>query len=158
MGGVMSAGEDRLGAISRTRIPYVGSCGALDMVNFGPLDTVPGRYRHRRLHQHNPQVTLMRTTPEENARIGRWIADKLNRCEGPVRFLIPEGGVSLIDAPGKPFWDPEADAALFKALSDHLRHTERRRLIHLPCNINDPRFAEALVSQFLEVVAEGSRS
>jgi uncharacterized protein (UPF0261 family)/ABC-type branched-subunit amino acid transport system ATPase component len=158
LGGVMSAGEDRLGAISRTRIPYVGSCGALDMVNFGPLDTVPEHYRHRRLHQHNPQVTLMRTTPEENARMGRWIADKLNRCEGPVRFLIPEGGVSLIDAPGQPFWDPEADAALFKALSEHLRQTERRRLIRLPCNINDPRFAEALVSQFLEAVAGGSRS
>jgi uncharacterized protein (UPF0261 family)/ABC-type branched-subunit amino acid transport system ATPase component len=153
MGGVMSAGEDRLGAIIRTRVPYVGSCGALDMVNFGPLETVPERYRARKLHVHNPNVTLMRTTPEENAHMGRWIGEKLNRCEGPVRFLIPEKGVSGIDAPGQPFHDPVADAALFKALADTVRQTERRRLIRLPHHINDPAFAAALVANFLEVVA-----
>jgi uncharacterized protein (UPF0261 family)/ABC-type branched-subunit amino acid transport system ATPase component len=151
MGGVMSAGEDRIGAIIRSRIPYVGSCGALDMVNFGPMDTVPERYRGRKLYVHNPQVTLMRTTPEENAAIGKWIAEKLNQCEGPVRFLIPERGVSLLDAPGQPFHDPEADAALFKALADNLRQSERRRLIRLPYNVNDPPFAEALVAQFREI-------
>jgi uncharacterized protein (UPF0261 family)/ABC-type branched-subunit amino acid transport system ATPase component len=151
MGGVMSAGEDRIGAIIRSRIPYVGSCGALDMVNFGPMDTVPERYRNRKLYVHNPQVTLMRTTPEENAAMGKWIAGKLNQCEGPVRFLIPERGVSLLDAPGKAFHDPEADAALFKALADNFRASERRRLIRLPYNINDPPFAEALVAQFREI-------
>jgi uncharacterized protein (UPF0261 family)/ABC-type branched-subunit amino acid transport system ATPase component len=151
MGGVMSAGEDRLGAVIRSRIPYVGSCGALDMVNFGPMDTVPDRYKNRKLYIHNPQVTLMRTTPEENAAMGRWIAEKLNQCEGPVRFVIPERGVSLLDAPGKAFHDPEADAALFKALTDHFRASERRRLIRLPYNINDPPFAEALVAQFREI-------
>jgi uncharacterized protein (UPF0261 family)/ABC-type branched-subunit amino acid transport system ATPase component len=151
MGGVFSAGDDRFGSIIRTQIPYVASCGALDMVNFGPIDTVPQHYKHRNLYQHNPAVTLMRTTPEENARIGKWIADKLNQCEGPLRFLIPEAGVSLYDQPGRPFYDPEADAALFKGLSENLRVTGSRRLIRLPYNINDPPFAEALVESFREV-------
>ncbi len=153
MGGVMSAGEGRLDAVARTRIPYAGSCGALDMVNFWAMETVPERYRGRLLHVHNPNVTLMRTTPEENARMGRWIGEKLNRCEGPVRFLIPEKGVSGIDAPGQPFHDPAADAALFKALADTMRQTERRRLIRLPHHINDPAFAAALVTNFLEIAA-----
>ena len=151
MGGVFSAGEDRFGSIIRTRIPYVASCGALDMVNFGPIDTVPEHYRHRNLYQHNPSVTLMRTTPEENVRMGKWIADKLNQCEGPVRFFIPEGGVSLYDQPGRPFHDPQADAALFKSISENLRVTGNRRLIRLPYNINDPPFAAALVESFREI-------
>jgi uncharacterized protein (UPF0261 family) len=152
MGGTMSAGEDRLGAIIRRRIPYVGSCGALDMVNFGARDTVPEKYRDRTLYQHNPQVTLMRTTPAENAAIGRWIAEKLNRGEGPVRFLIPEGGVSMIDAPGRPFHDPAADRALFEAIQSSFRPAANRTLIRLPHHINDPPFAEALVEHFLEIV------
>jgi len=152
MGGVFSAGEDRFGAVARTRVPYVGSCGALDMVNFGPMDTVPSHYRGRTLYVHNPQVTLMRTTPEENRRMGEWIGRKLNACEGPVRFLIPEGGVSLIDAPGKPFHDPAADAELFQALERTVVQTPQRRLIRLPHNINDPPFAHALVRTFLELV------
>jgi uncharacterized protein (UPF0261 family)/ABC-type branched-subunit amino acid transport system ATPase component len=153
MGGVMSAGEARLDSIARTRLPYVGSCGALDMVNFWALETVPERYRGRNLHVHNPNVTLMRTTPEENARMGQWIGEKLNRCEGPVRFLIPEKGVSGIDAPGQPFHDPAADAALFKALADTVMQTERRRLVRLPHHINDPAFAAALAANFLEIAA-----
>jgi len=151
LGGVFSAGEDRFGSIIRTRIPYVVSVGALDMVNFGPIDTVPARYKERNLYQHNPSVTLMRTTPEENARMGKWIADKLNQCEGPVRVLLPDAGVSLYDQPGRPFYDPEADAALFKAIAETLRITGNRRLIRLPYNINDPPFAEALVESFREV-------
>jgi uncharacterized protein (UPF0261 family)/ABC-type branched-subunit amino acid transport system ATPase component len=157
-GGVMSAGEDRLGAIIRSGVPYVGSCGALDMVNFGPMETVPERYRQRKLHRHNPQVTLMRTTPDEAARAGQWIADKLNRCEGPVRFLIPEGGVSLLDTPGQPFHDPGADRALFGALERHLRPTARRQLVRLPHALNDPAFAEALVQHFLEIAGEVARA
>ena len=90
MGGVFPCTEDRFGAIARTRLPYVGSCGALDMVNFGAMDTVPAQYRDRNLYVHNPQVTLMRTTPEENERIGRWIGERLNRCEGPVRSCCPK--------------------------------------------------------------------
>jgi uncharacterized protein (UPF0261 family)/ABC-type branched-subunit amino acid transport system ATPase component len=151
VGGVFPCTEDRFGAIARTRIPYVGSCGALDMVNFGPMDTVPPQFRGRNLYKHNPQVTLMRTTPAECTRIGRWIAERLNLCEGPVRFLIPEGGVSLIDAPGKPFYDPEADGALFRAIAETFRPAPNRQLIRLPHNINDPQFSDALVAAFREV-------
>ncbi len=151
VGGVFSAGEDRLGAVIRTGIPYVGACGALDMVNWGARETVPERFQDRNLYIHNPQVTLMRTTVEENTRIGRWIGERLNRMPGPVRFLLPEGGVSLLDAPGQPFHDPEADAALFRSLEDTVHQSDSRQLIRLPCNINDPAFADALVQQFLGV-------
>jgi uncharacterized protein (UPF0261 family) len=153
VGGVLSAGPDRLGAIARTRIPYVGSCGALDMVNFWAMDTVPAQFRDRNLYRHNPQVTLMRTSPEESRQIGEWIAAKLNACDGPVRFLIPERGVSAIDAPGESFHDPDADKALFDALSDNLRQTNDRRLIRLPLHINDASFSNALVQNFLDIAA-----
>ena len=148
MGGVFPASEDRFGAMIRARLPYVGSCGALDMVNFGPPDTVPERYRGRTFYQHNPQVTLMRTTTEENRRMGRWIGEKLNQMDAPVRFLLPEGGVSALDAPGQAFHDPEADAALFAALEETVRQTSTRRLIRLPDHINEPAFAAAVVDAF----------
>lgn len=151
MGGVFPCTEERFDAVAQTCLPYVGSCGALDMVNFGPKDTVPAHYRDRNLYVHNGQVTLMRTTPEENARIGRWIGEKLNRCEGPVRFLIPEGGVSALDAPGLPFHDPQADQALFQALEASVRRTADRQLIRLPDHVNDAGFAEALASQFRSI-------
>jgi len=154
MGGIFPATEDRFGAIARTGLPYVGSCGALDMVNFGPAQTVPERYAGRTLYRHNPQVTLMRTTPEENARMGAWIGERLNRCNGPVRFLIPELGVSALDAPGAAFHDPAADAALFAALERTVTVTPRRRLTRLPHGINDPEFARALVENFHETQAE----
>ncbi|MBC9876877.1 ABC transporter permease [Bradyrhizobium sp. INPA01-394B] len=148
MGGVFPATEDRFGAIIRTRLPYIGSVGALDMVNFGAPDTIPERYRGRKFHVHNPQVTLMRTTAEENERMGRWIADRLNQMDGPVRFFLPEGGVSALDARGQPFWDPDADAALFRALERNVRQTGNRQLIRTPKNINDPDFAAAIASAF----------
>jgi uncharacterized protein (UPF0261 family)/ABC-type branched-subunit amino acid transport system ATPase component len=151
VGGVLSAGPARLDAIIRARLPYVCSCGALDMVNFWAIDTVPTPFRARTLYRHNPNVTLMRTTPEECARIGRFIAEKLNRMEGPVRFLIPEGGVSLIDAVGQPFWDPAADRALFDAIAAGFRAGTNRKLLRLPHNINDQAFCEALVAAFDEV-------
>jgi uncharacterized protein (UPF0261 family)/ABC-type branched-subunit amino acid transport system ATPase component len=147
-GGVLPATEDRLGAIARTRVPYIGACGALDMVNFGPMDSVPERYRGRTLEVHNPTVTLMRTTPEENARVGRWIGERLNRMDGPVRFFLPEGGVSALDAPGRPFADPNADAELFKSLEATVRQTATRRLIRMPEHINDPRFSAEVVAEF----------
>lgn len=150
-GGVLACTEDRFGAVARTGLPYVGSCGALDMVNFGAMDTVPERYRGRQFYPHNPQVTLMRTTVEENTRQGEWIAARLNQCQGPVRFLIPEGGVSALDAPGQAFWDPQADAALFAALEANLVQTADRRLVRVPCHINDPQFTRAAVDQFLEI-------
>jgi uncharacterized protein (UPF0261 family) len=154
MGGIFPATEDRFGAIARTRLPYVGSCGALDMVNFAGRETVPAHYRDRILYEHNPQITLMRTTPDENARMGRWISEKLNACEGPVRFLIPDGGVSALDAPGKPFWDPEANAALFSAFESTFRAAPDRVLIRLPYHINSPEFADAAVAAFREIASE----
>ena len=148
MGGVFPATEDRFGAVIRTRAPYVGACGALDMVNFGPYETVPERYRGRNLYRHNPQVTLMRTTVEENDRMGRWIGERLNRMDGPVRFFLPEGGVSQLDAPGLAFHDPAADAALFRALEETVRQTGTRQLLRVPHHINDSRFSAALVDAF----------
>jgi uncharacterized protein (UPF0261 family) len=150
-GGVLSAGPDRLGAIARSGIPYVGSCGALDMVNFWAPDTVPARYAGRTFYHHNPNVTLMRTTAEECRSIGAWIADKLNACDGPVRFLIPERGVSALDIDGGAFHDPEADAALFDALGSRLRATPDRQLLCLPLHINDPEFADALVAAYRDI-------
>ncbi len=147
-GGVLPATEDRFGAIARTRVPYIGSCGALDMVNFGPMDSVPERYRGRTLHVHNPTVTLMRTTPEENVRIGRWIGERLNLMDGPVRFFLPGGGVSALDAPGRPFSDPNADEELFRSLETTVRQTASRRIIRLPMHINDPRFSAEIVTEF----------
>ncbi len=147
-GGALPATEDRFGAIIRTRVPYIGSCGALDMVNFGPMASVPERYRGRTLHVHNPTVTLMRTTPEESARIGRWIGERLNLMEGPVRFFLPEGGVSALDAPGRPFSDPRADEELFKALETTVRQTSSRRLIRVPANINDAQFSADVAGEF----------
>jgi uncharacterized protein (UPF0261 family)/ABC-type branched-subunit amino acid transport system ATPase component len=147
-GGALPATEDRFGAVIRTRVPYIGSCGALDMVNFGPMASVPERYRGRTLHVHNPTVTLMRTTPEESARIGRWIGERLNLMEGPVRFYLPEGGVSALDAPGRPFSDPRADEELFKALETTVRQTSSRRLIRVPANINDAQFSTDIAGEF----------
>ncbi len=151
VGGVFGAGPDRFGAIIRSKIPYVGSCGALDMVNFHAMDTLPEKFKGRNLYVHNDNVTLMRTTPEENAAMGIWIAERLNRMTGPVRFLIPEGGVSMLDAPGKPFWDPAANKALFSAIETTFKPAANRRLIRLPYNLNDPQFSDVLVKQFLEI-------
>jgi uncharacterized protein (UPF0261 family) len=148
MGGVMPATEDRFGAVIRTRMPYVGSCGALDMVNFGPPDTVPAHHQGRTFYRHNPQVTLMRTTVEENDRIGRWIGERLNLMDAPVRFFLPEGGVSALDAAGRAFHDPAADAALFSAIERTVRQTAMRRIIRLPFHINDPQFSAAVVQAF----------
>ena len=113
--------------------------------------TVPEPFRDRRLHVHNAQVTLMRTTPEENRQFARWIAAKLNRAEAPFRILIPEGGVSALDAPGQPFHDPEADAALFDELESAVEPGPDRSIRRLPLHINDPAFARALVDAFLSL-------
>ena len=153
-GGVLASTHDRLGAIARTRLPYVGSVGALDMVNFWSFDSVPAELRQRNLYRHNPNVTLMRTTTEECRAVGEWIGAKLNACEGEVRFLIPEKGVSALDIEGGPFFDPEADAALFAALEETVHQTDRRRLVRLPQHINDPEFAEAATAAFLAIARQ----
>lgn len=149
-GGVLAADPDRLDVVARTGAPWVGSVGALDMVNFWAPETIPAQYRDRTFYKHNPNVTLMRTTVEENAEMGRWIANKLNACRGPVRLLVPEKGVSALDIEGGAFRDPEADAALFDALRDTIEDTAR--LVFLPVHINDPAFAEAAATTFQDLM------
>jgi uncharacterized protein (UPF0261 family) len=123
------------------------------MINFWAPETMPDKYKSRQIYRHNANVTLMRTTPEECRAIGEWIGNKLNRCDGPVRFLIPEKGVSALDIEGGDFWDPAADAALFDALTSTVRWTDRRRLIRVPAHINDAAFAEAAVAAFNDIKA-----
>lgn len=148
IGGVFPAGPHRFEALLKSQVPLVLSLGAVDMVNFGSQESVPEKFRGRRLHVHNAQVTLMRTTPEENRQIARWIAGKLNQSTAPVTILIPEKGVSMLDAPGQPFYDPEADAALFSELEEQINEAEHRQIIRLPYHINDPEFSRALVEHF----------
>jgi uncharacterized protein (UPF0261 family) len=147
-GGVLPCTGDRFGSIIRTKIPYVGSVGAVDMVNFGARDTVPKSFEDRNFYIHNPQVTLMRTTPAENRAIGIWIVERLNRMAGPVRFLLPLKGVSAIDAAGQPFHDAQADTALFAAIREGWVPVRNRKLIEVDAHINDPAFAAEVVKQF----------
>ncbi len=153
VGGVLPCTADRFGAFIRHAIPYVGSVGACDMVNFGARDTVPARFASRKLHVHNAHITLMRTTPEENARIGAFIVERVNRMPGPVRFFLPLKGVSAIDAAGQPFHDTAADAALFDAIRTGWRKTRNHKLIELDLNINDSAFAAAAVKAFNEITS-----
>jgi uncharacterized protein (UPF0261 family) len=151
VGGILPCGPLRFDAILQARIPFVLSLGALDMVNFGAIETVPERFRDRLLHVHNAQVTLMRTTADENRRCARWIAGKLNRAASPFQILIPETGVSALDAPGQPFHDPVADAALFEELESAVLTGPNHSIRRLPLHINDPAFAAALVESFLSL-------
>ncbi len=146
VGGVLTAGPTRLSAAGRVGIPQVVSVGAVDMVNFGGIDTVPERFRDRNLYRHNATVTLMRTTPDECAEIGRRIATQLNAASGPTALVLPLGGVSAIDAPGQPFHDPAADRALFDSLRAHVGSNVR--VVDVDAHINDPAFAAALVEAF----------
>lgn len=148
VGGLLTAGPQRFDVILQKQIPYVMSLGALDMVNFGAKETVPERFQNRTLHVHNANVTLMRTTTEENRQIAEWIAAKLNRSSSAVTLLIPEKGVSAIDVDGQPFHDPQADAALIQQLQTRVEQSELRRIRRLPLHINDEEFANALVSEF----------
>lgn len=153
VGGVLPAGPDRLEVAGRAGVPQVVSLGALDMVNFGPRETVPARFQGRKLYAHNPSVTLMRTTPEECAELGRTISRKLRGARGKVAVFIPLKGVSAIDVAGGPFDDEAADAALFNALRANLPsnvevHEHNR-------NINDPKFALAMVRKLAEFVGDG---
>lgn len=152
-GGVCTAGPGRLDVVATTGIPWVGSCGAFDMVNFWALETVPGKYRGRLLHQHNSNVTLMRTTAAEMEEAAAWMAEKLNRSKGPVRMLLPEGGVSALDAPGQKFHDPAADEALFRAVERHFITTDTHRLLRLPYHINDVEFVDAVERHVREIIS-----
>lgn len=155
VGGVLSAGPDRLEAAGEIGIPQVVSLGALDMVNFGPRESVPERFEDRNLYVHNPTVTLMRTTPEECAELGRRIARKLNAANGPLTLFVPLKGVSLIDTEGQPFHDPEADAALFETLRENLNDSVEVR--EMDTDINDPAFARAAAERLHEHYQAWSR-
>jgi uncharacterized protein (UPF0261 family) len=149
VGGVLSAGPDRLEMAGSLGIPQVVSLGALDMVNFGPLDTVPPQFKDRNLYVHNATVTLMRTTEPECAELGRMIARKLNAAIGPLTLFIPLGGVSMIDVPGAPFHDPAADAALIRELKAGLRPDVE--VVEMATDINDPAFATAMAERLDEL-------
>jgi uncharacterized protein (UPF0261 family) len=149
VGGVLSAGPDRLEAAGELGIPQVVSLGALDMVNFGPPETVPQEFEGRLFYEHNPTVTLMRTTPEECAELGRRIAEKLNNARGLLTVFVPLEGVSLIDTDGQVFHDPAADAALFAALRENLDDDVEVR--ELDTHINDPAFARAMAERLHEL-------
>ncbi|WP_169976634.1 Tm-1-like ATP-binding domain-containing protein [Tautonia rosea] len=149
VGGVLSAGPDRLSAAVSAGIPQVVSVGALDMVNFGPLETVPEIFRGRLLHLHNPTVTLMRTQADECEAIGHRMAQALRNARVETVVLIPELGVSALDAPGQPFFDPEADAALFSAIREGLKGSTHTRVESLPMHLNDPAFADVAVERLL---------
>jgi uncharacterized protein (UPF0261 family) len=155
IGGVLSAGPERLDAAARAGIPQVVSVGALDIANFGALDTVPPRFRDRTLYMHNPQVTLMRTTPDENAAVGKIIATKLNASTGPTALFLPLRGVSMIDAEGGPFWSPEADAALFDAIRATVDRS-KVELVELDMHVNDPAFADAMTDRLQAMLAARS--
>lgn len=142
VGGILSAGPERLETAGRLGLPQVVSLGALDMVNFGPPETVPERFEGRKLYRHSDSVTLMRTTPEECAEVGRVIARRLSGARGPCSVLVPLRGTSAISAEGRPFHDLEADRALFETLEEHLDQTVE--LVALDLHINDPEFATAL--------------
>ncbi|NOY57242.1 MAG: UPF0261 family protein [Actinobacteria bacterium] len=148
VGGVLSAGPDRLEMAGRLGIPQVVSLGALDMGNFGPINTVPDEYKDRNLYVHNPTVTLMRTTPEECARLGRTIAAKLNQAKGPLTVFIPLKGVSAIATEGGVFYDPEADEALITELEAHLDPSVE--VIEMDTDVNDPEFATAMAQRLDE--------
>ena len=155
VGGVLSAGPDRLEAAGRAGVPQVVSLGALDMVNFGARETVPPQFEARNLYVHNPSVTLMRTTPQECAELGRRTARKLAAADGPVSLFVPLRGVSTIDAADQPFHDPEADAALFDAVREGLAGS-RVELVELDHNINDEEFAIAMTDR-LDEYLQGRR-
>lgn len=151
VGGVFTAGPKRLEAGALKGIPQVVSTGALDMVNFGAMETVPEKFRGRNLYKHNPTVTLMRTTVEENQQLGKIIAGKLNLAKGPVKLFLPLKGVSLIDTEGQPFYGPEEDAALFKALKDNIT-SPNVKVVEMDTDINDPEFALAMAKALDEMI------
>lgn len=147
-GGVLSAGPERMDGAAQAAVPQVIAPGCLDMANFWAPDTIPDKYKARKFYKWNPNVTLMRTTPEENAALGRILAEKANQSTAPAAFFLPLKGVSILDSPGGEFWWPEADAALFAAIKSNVR--DDIPVVELDCNINDAAFAEAVTGKLFE--------
>ncbi len=155
VGGVLAAGPNRLEAAGKAKVPQVVSVGALDMVNFGPIDTVPEQFKGRNLYKHNPTVTLMRTTVEENKKLGEIIAQKLNMTEGLTALMLPLKGVSMIDEEGQPFFGPAEDQMLFDMLRKDIDRT-KVELIEMDNNINDEEFALAAARKLLDLINENN--
>jgi uncharacterized protein (UPF0261 family) len=153
VGGIFSAGPDRLSAAGKAGIPQVVSVGALDMVNFGPMDTVPDQFKDRNLYVHNPITTLMRTTAAENTELGTRLARRLNAATGPTSLFLPLRGVSAIDVDGAPFRDEAADRALFAAIHDQL-DTKRVELVEMDTDVNDDRFADAMADRLHQLITK----
>ncbi|KAK6125674.1 hypothetical protein DH2020_040580 [Rehmannia glutinosa] len=151
VGGVMACDSNRFDAILEKKIPLVLSIGALDMVNFGPKDTIPSKFQQRKIYEHNEQVTLMRTTEDESMKFAAFIADKLNKSSSKVCVCLPKMGVSALDAPGKVFYDPDATGALIEEIQRLVETNEYRQVKVFPHHINDLEFANALVDSFLEI-------
>ncbi len=151
LGGVLSAGPERLDAAAALGLPQVIAPGCVDMANFWAPDTIPDKYKDRKFYNWNPNVTLMRTSPQENAELGRILAEKANQSAGPVAFFLPQKGVSILDSPGGEFWWPEANEALFAAIKENVR--DDIAVIELDNNINDESFARAVTEQLLSFLA-----
>ncbi|TDP26719.1 Tm-1-like ATP-binding domain-containing protein [Halanaerobium congolense] len=151
VGGVLSAGPDRLEAAGKKGVPQVVSTGALDMVNFGPIDSVPKEFKNRNLYKHNPTVTLMRTTTEENKKLAEIIAKKLNKAESKTALFLPLKGVSMIDAEGQPFYGPDEDKMLFETLRENIDQ-DKVELIEKEMHINDEEYALALAKKMIELI------
>ncbi|XP_052158678.1 toMV susceptible protein tm-1(GCR26) [Oryza glaberrima] len=158
VGGVMACDDTRFDAIIDNKIPLVLSVGALDMVNFGARDTIPPDFTGRKIHVHNEQVSLMRTTVEENKKIAEFIADKINKSSSNVIVCLPQKGISAIDAPEMPFYDPEATSTLLDELCSRIEKTDNREVKMLPYHINDPEFANVLVDAFLSMDVKASNT
>lgn len=151
VGGIFPCGPERFDRVLDRQVPLVISLGALDMVNFAGIETVPTEFRHRKLLVHNAQITLMRTSADENRQVAERMASKLNRAPGAWTLVIPEGGLSSLDAPGQPFYDPEADAALFDELQARLETNASHRLVRSEHHINEQAFALRLLTEFREL-------
>jgi uncharacterized protein (UPF0261 family) len=151
-GGVLSAGPERLDAPGKMGVPHLIVPGCVDMCNFGPRETVPAKYKERLFYQWNPSVTLMRTNKEENEKMGKIFAEKANAAKGPVAFLFPLRGVSILDGDGQPFYNREADNAMFDAIKTNIRRDIP--IVEMDNNINDPEFAAKAVEMMLELIKQ----
>lgn len=151
-GGVFDAGPDRLSAPGKAGIPHLIVPGCVDMVNFGPVSTIPSHYKDRNLYEWNPNVTLMRTNIEENAKMGEIFAKKANEAKGRVAFLLPLKGVSILDSEGERFWWPEADKAMFEAIKKHLN--PEIEVVEIDANINDKKFADTAVNMLKKIMVK----
>jgi uncharacterized protein (UPF0261 family) len=151
VGGILAAGPHRLEAAALNRVPQVVSLGAIDMVNFGPRDTVPAKFAGRKFYQHNPSVTLMRTTVEENRKIGEKIAEKLNMASGNTALLLPLKGLSGLDADGQPFYGPEEDKMLFDTIKENIDQS-KVEIIEINAHINEKVFGETAAKKLIELM------